>query len=241
MIKGTGRRQKVYRKHDPQIIRYSENQWSILDNLRDSAKRIMSILKAGGVPTIIHGSIVRGDVSKKSDVDIMVLYPVSSFKIELLLEQEGNFSIIEKILAQATPNHAIKGHIYLSPEISVTFPLVELREREVGFYTFGGKLTNEELSNNLRKPGVDKRLSLIEPTDEGHIESPVIGRESHVAKTIGVPIEVVEERVRVLTRRDKVGRTGVFVKIEVAPWESFEDVLNNLAARNPAVRRRLSF
>jgi len=103
----------------------------------------MSILKAGGVPTIIHGSIVRGDVSKKSDVDIMVLYPVSSFKIELLLEQEGNFSIIEKILAQATPNHAIKGHIYLSPEISVTFPLVELREREVGFYTFGGKLTNK--------------------------------------------------------------------------------------------------
>lgn len=241
MVKGTGRRQKVYRTRDQREIPYSKDRWEILTSLREKASQIMTILDKGGLPTIVHGSLVRGDVSPKSDVDIVLRYPISSFKIEMLLEQVGGFTILEKILAQATPNHAIKGHIYLSPEVSVTFPLVEFRERELGFYTFGGKLGLDELSAGLRKPGVDKRLVLIEPTENGHIESPIIGRESLVAKTVGVPIDVVNERVRVLTRRDKVGRTGVFVKITLAPWETFEDVLNDLAARNPAVRRRLSF
>ncbi|MFQ6123034.1 MAG: nucleotidyltransferase domain-containing protein [Candidatus Heimdallarchaeota archaeon] len=241
MIKGTRGRKKVYRKHDRREIHYSEEHWTTLGSLREKAKQIMSVLAVGGIPTITHGSLVRGDVSRKSDVDVVVLFPVSSFKIEMFLEQKGGFTIVEKILAQATPNHAIKGHIYLSPEISVTFPLVEFREREWGFYTFGGKLDLEELSKDLRKPGVGKQLLLIEPTEDGHIESPVIGRESIVAKTVGVSIDVVEERVRVLTRRDEVGRTGVFLKTRIAPWETFEDVLNDIAARNPAVRRRLSF
>ncbi|MFX0195481.1 MAG: nucleotidyltransferase domain-containing protein [Candidatus Hodarchaeota archaeon] len=241
LIKGTRGRKKVYRTYDRREVHYSKEHWTILRSLREKAKQIMSVLADGGIPTIVHGSLVRGDVSYKSDIDVVVPFPVSSFKIEMLLEQEGGFSIIEKILAQATPNHAIKGHIYLSPEISVTFPLVTFRERELDFYTFGGKLNIEELLKDLRKPGVDKRLVLIEPTEDGHIESPVIGRESLIAKTVGVSIEVVEERVRVLTRRDEVGRTGVFVKIKIAPWETFEDVLKDLAARNPAVRRRLSF
>ena len=46
-------------------------------------------------------------------------------------------------------------------------------------------------------------------------------------------------RPRGSSRRDEVGRTGVFVKRELAPDESFEAVLADLAARNPAVRRRL--
>ena len=47
------------------------------------------------------------------------------------------------------------------------------------------------------------------------------------------------DRVRALTRRDEVGRTGVFLKRELGPDECFEEVLRRLADRNPAVRKRV--
>jgi len=73
------------------------------------------------------------------------------------------------------------------------------------------------------------------------VESSVIGREEHVAKLLKLSTDIVLDRVHALTRRDKVGRTGVFLERELAPEENFEAVLKRLADKNPAIRRRIRF
>jgi predicted nucleotidyltransferase len=80
---------------------------------------------------------------------------------------------------------------------------------------------------------------LIEPTEKGHVESSVIGKEESAAKTLGIAAETVLDRVHALMKRDAVGRTGVFVKRELLQDEPFELALKKLAELNPAVRRRM--
>jgi hypothetical protein len=80
---------------------------------------------------------------------------------------------------------------------------------------------------------------LIEPTDVGHVESSIVGREEFAAKLLGISAETVLDRVHALLKRDTVGRTGVFIKKELSIDETFEGVLKKLAEANPAVRRRL--
>jgi predicted nucleotidyltransferase len=60
-----------------------------------------------------------------------------------------------------------------------------------------------------------------------------------VAARLGVDIRVVLERVRTLERRGRVGRTGVYVKRELAPDEDVSTVFMELAEGRPALRRRL--
>ena len=79
---------------------------------------------------------------------------------------------------------------------------------------------------------------MIEPTERGHFESQVIRRESEVARIVGVSPDIVKERVRVLTRRDKIGRTGVFLVEHLSEGEQFEEVLKRIIESNPAVRRQ---
>jgi hypothetical protein len=93
----------------------------------------------------------------------------------------------------------------------------------------------------MRTPGVDKRLVLIEPTEKGHVESPIIGREAEVSKLLNINLRTVQERVQVLTRRGRVGRTGVFFHRTLAPGESFEEVLREIARKNPAFKSRLRY
>jgi hypothetical protein len=80
---------------------------------------------------------------------------------------------------------------------------------------------------------------LIEPTKVGHVESGVVGREEFVAKVLDISVETVLDRVHALLKRDTVGRTGVFVKRELAPDETFELALKKLSDVNPAIRRRM--
>jgi len=82
-------------------------------------------------------------------------------------------------------------------------------------------------------------LMLIEPTKTGHVESSVIGKEQTAAKVLGVSAETVRDRVHTLMKRDRTGRTGVFIKKELTPDETFELALKKLADLNPAVRRRM--
>ena len=70
---------------------------------------------------------------------------------------------------------------------------------------------------------------LIEPTETGHVESSVIGREQVAAKILGVSAETVLDSVHTLIKRDTVGRTGIFVKRELAPDETFELALKKLS------------
>jgi hypothetical protein len=84
---------------------------------------------------------------------------------------------------------------------------------------------------------VNKKLLLVIPTEGGHVESSIIGREAETARLLDVPVEVVRERVRVLARRDRVGRTGVYMREEVPEGSTFEETLKHFSDRDPAVRR----
>lgn len=221
-----------------QDVTYTADRWSHLSTLRWRALEIMGALDPIGVEPLIHGSICRGDVSEKSDVDIYIPSVVPSFSVEFALTEAG-YQIIHRELVHATPFHAIKAHIYLPDNSVVTFPLTSPAPIELEFYQFGGCLDRMGLENERRVPGVDKRLLLIEPTETGHTESPVIGNELVVAKKVGVSLKIVEERVKILMRRDEVGRTGVYLKRQLAPEETFEAVLKHISDRDPVVRRRV--
>jgi predicted nucleotidyltransferase len=116
---------------------------------------------------------------------------------------------------------------------------MKMRKVEREFYKFGGEATLSDLMKNVRVCGVDKRLMLIEPTESGHKESSIVGREEQTAKLLDISAETVLDRVHALLKRDEVGRTGVFVEKELSGDENFEIVLKRLADKNPAVRRRL--
>ena len=198
----------------------------------------MTVIDKVGVESLIHGSPCRGDVSKTSDIDLYLPGVIPSFSVQLLLEQEGH-QIIHRELIHATPFHTIKAHIYLPNKAVVTLPLTKPAPIELEFYRFGGNLTRKELHKNRRVPGVDKRLMLIEPIEDGHIETPVIGNEVIVAKKVGVSLKIVKERLKILLRRDEVGRTGVYLKRQLGPEETFEEVLKQIMDRDPVVRRRV--
>jgi predicted nucleotidyltransferase len=217
---------------------YDERRWKLLKQLRTKAIQLMETLDNCHLRSIVHGSIARGDVSETSDIDVFLPSPPSSFVIETSLERSG-FRFYQRTIVQATPIYALKGYIMLDPQTSLSFPLVKLRPVEKDFYRFSGEANLSALKEDRRVLGVDKRLMLIEPTKEGHIESAVVGREEEAANLLGVSLNTVLDRVHALLRRDEVGRTGVFIEKELAPDETFEQAMKKLADQNPAVRRRI--
>jgi predicted nucleotidyltransferase len=229
----------VKRAERVEII-YDKRHWKLLKELRLKAVEIMETLDNCHLRSIVHGSIARGDVSETSDIDVFLPDPPSSFIIETSLERSG-FSVHNRTIVQATPLYALKGYIGLDQQSSLSFPLVKLRPVEKDFYRFGGEASLSILKEEKRVLGVDKRLMLIEPTADGHVESAVVGREEMVANLLGVSLNTVLDRVRALLRRDEVGRTGVFIEKELAPDETFEQAMKELADHNPAVRRRIKF
>ncbi len=218
------------------LVRYDSKRWKLLEEKRRVAKRIMEKLEEFGIPSLLYGSVARGDVKESSDVDIFVPIQIPSFKLELALSE---FPVLEKRIVQATPNHVIKGEFVLE-DANVSFPLAKMKDRELDFYKFGGAITLDELRKNVRVCGVDKRLVLIIPNDVGHVEIPINEMDkSEVAKILGVGVEIVEERIRVLERRREIGRTGVFLQEKVSDFDSFERFLEKIAERNQLVRRRM--
>lgn len=222
---------KTKRFHVSEIT-YDESHWKLLHSLREAASEAMEALKE--FSPLVYGSLARGDVHKDSDIDIVIPYVIPSCLLEICLEQ---FNILERRLTQATPWCLIKGLIEL-PDATITFPMVEPTRLEREFYRFGGFLTLEDLFGDERVPGVDKRLVFIEPTENGHRELSVCGREHEIAKRLNVSIDIISERVKVLQKRDKVGRTGIFLNKTLLPDETFESALKNLASTNTQLRRR---
>jgi predicted nucleotidyltransferase len=217
---------------------YSNARWALLEEFRENAMWIMTALEKFRLRTLVHGSIARGDVNKNSDVDVFITDLPSSFLVETALERAG-IPVSARLLVQATPNYAMKAYIEVDAKVSVSFPLMRMRRVEREFYKFGGEVNLHQLKKCVRVMGVDKRLMLVEPTKKGHMESSIIGREEFVAKRLGVSVETVLDRVHALLKRDEVGRTGVFVKKELASDETFEMALKKIADLNPAVRRRM--
>jgi len=229
---------KPKRRIEFREVLYDSKQWSLLNQFRQKSTWIMEALQVSHLESIIHGSIARGDVNLKSDIDVFIPYQTSSFVVETALEKAGLYAE-RRLVVQATPTYAMKAYILIDENTSVSFPLMKMRKVEREFYKFGGEATLSYLKNNVRVAGVDKRLMLIEPTEKGHKESAIIGREDEVAKLLGISVETVLDRVHALLRRDTVGRTGVFLERELSHDETFELVLKKLADQNPAVRRRL--
>ncbi|MHC1586819.1 MAG: nucleotidyltransferase domain-containing protein [Candidatus Hecatellaceae archaeon] len=231
---------KPSRRFDFVEVVYGEERWRLLHELRVKALGIMEALRGVGIgQTLVHGSLARGDVTRRSDVDVVIPYPVASFQVELALEKAG-YHVMDRLMVQATPAHTVKAHLYLDELTTVTFPLLEFTRLEREFYRFGGELELEALKAEKRTPGVDKRLMLIIPTDKGHLEASILGREAEAARIVGVSPEIVAQRVRVLLRRDEVGRTGVYLKYRLGEGETFEEAFRRLASQDPAIKRMLA-
>jgi predicted nucleotidyltransferase len=229
---------KPTRRVDYKEVIYSSARWKLLKESREKATRIMTALESFRLRTLVYGSIARGDVNKNSDIDVFIAEPPSSFLVETALERT-HLPVNTRLLVQATPNYAMKAYIEIDAKTSVSFPLMRMRRVEREFYKFGGEININQLKAGIRMEGVDKRLVLIEPTENGHVESSIIGREESVAKRLGVSAETVLDRVHALLKRDEVGRTGVFIKKQLASNETFEMAMKKLADTNPAVRRRI--
>jgi predicted nucleotidyltransferase len=208
---------------DKTEVEYTQTHWRLLETLRDEAQALTRPLTEAHIEALVYGSIARGAVPTI---------------LETLLERSGIQSTHREII-QATPTYAAKGYIHAAENRSYSFPLVQLRSHEREFYDFAGSLTPRQLQEGTRVPGVDKHLRLIEPTERGHTETPVPGMEGIVAKTLGVGVTIVLDRVRTLQRRERIGRTGVYIKRPLAPDETFGDVYQQLARTRPALRRRM--
>jgi len=63
--------------------------------------------------------------------------------------------------------------------------------------------------------------------------------ELEAAKQLSVSINLINERKRVLLRREKFGKTGVFLKRSIEMNETTEDVLKKLANEKSIVRKKL--
>jgi len=223
------------RSADIREISYDEERWRILSELRKRAQEIMDILESAGLKPIVHGSVARGDVDESSDVDVVLPYVLPSFKVELALQSAG-LDFLRREIVMATPWQLPKAHLYIEDDRSVTFPLVKPKKNELEFYYFGGAVETDKLKRGTRVAGIDKRLMLIEPTTAGHVESPVRGNEASAAKIVGVGLDIIRERVQVLTRRVEVGHTGIFVKRNLASEENVEQIFKNLVGENPDMK-----
>jgi len=218
-------------------ITYDADRWTTLKEKRARAVEVLGELAARRIDAFVFGSVARGDVKPSSDVDVFIPDTVSSVPVMLSLDPLGVLGIS---VVQATPRSLVKANVELEDNTTVTYPLIQPREVELEFYRFGGSIDLIGLKNGERSCGVDKRLMLIEPTPEGHVETPLSDLSPGiVARKIKVGQQIVEERLRVLERRADVGRTGIYLNRQLAPGETPEQVLHDLIAEDPATRRRV--
>lgn len=225
-------KEKTVAFHRKKIV-YDSPQWELLDSIRKKAVTVME--KISDFQPILYGSVARGDVHKNSDIDFFIEHMPETYLLEMALEDIG---IKDRCIIQATPWHLVKGSITLFGGETITFPITESKRKEIEFYYFGGAIELDGLIKGKRMPGVDKRLILIRPLEDGHMEEEITGREAEVSKILNVSIDIVRERIQVLSRRDKIGRTGVYLNRTLMKDESFEQVLKEICDKDSNVRRR---
>lgn len=228
---------KILREHYGSVI-YSEDHWSLLKAKRTRAIELLDMFVKEGLNPFVYGSTARGDINSNSDIDIIFPKLIQPFHVEYILNKQGVENYFREII-MATPNDTIKLYIYLSELESITIPLSKFDKKSIEFYDFGGKVDIEKLRNNIRIPGIDKRLILIKPTSNGHEELSIINNEHIAAKEVNVSIDTIIERRNVHLKREKYGKTGVFLKQPIEIHESTEAVLKRLARKKSVIRKKL--
>jgi predicted nucleotidyltransferase len=228
-------KEQILRHYYNRVI-YTRENWSLLESKRNRAKVLLEILVK--FDPFVYGSIARGNINKTSDIDIVITQQIPSFQIEFNLNQNGFESYFREII-MATPQDSIKLYIHLSELECITLPLTKLSSKSEEFYKFGGKINLKQLNNNIRVPGIDKRLVYIKPNQLGHEEFSIVDNEAIGVKELGINIQTILERKKVLLRREKHGRTGVFLKRTLDFHESTEAVLKELANKKSIIRKKL--
>ncbi len=228
---------KILRDHFNSVT-YSENHLKLLQQKRERSKTLLEMFVKEGLNPFVYGSIARGDIHNDSDIDMVLMQSIAPYQIEIILEKNGFNNYFREII-MATPNDALKLYIYLNELESITIPLSKFNKKSSEFYDFGGKINLNQIINSIRVPGISKRLVLIQPTSDGHEEYSIIGNENLAAKQLSVSIKLINERKRVLLRREKFGKTGVFLKRSIGVGETTELVLKKLSNKNTIVRKKL--
>ena len=106
---------------------YDERRWHLFKKLRGDAAKLMEALARGGFTPLLHGSLARGDVDEKSDVEVFIPVAEPSYKVELAL---AGFKPIKREIAMATPWQLPKAHIYVEENRLVSFPLAKPKPSE---------------------------------------------------------------------------------------------------------------
>ena len=232
------KRGDICREGEYREINYDNSMWKLLLQKRKRAKDIMEILVKTGYKPYVYGSLARGDVNPGSDIDITFLNYIDPSLIETYLLDSG-IVIARRFIVMATPRYTPKAYIWLDPEgmEQVSILISKPQARSIDFYKFGGVIDYDGLMANKRVMGVNKRLMMIEPIDMGHVEWCIIGREGEAASKLNVSQDIVQERVRVLTRRKRVGHTGVYIEYELGPRETFGEAISALKRKNRFFRK----
>jgi predicted nucleotidyltransferase len=228
-------REKIIKDIGREFHTYNSEELNLLSRLRNRSSDLLQILENNNIQGFVHGSVARGDVTPTSDIDIHIPHPIPSFRLDLSDELVGH----ERRIIMGTPNSTIKGLLILDEKSSISFPLTMPKERELEFYRFSGLLYLEELKENEFAFGITKQLLLIEASEAGYWYSSVIHDKKRVMQLLNISQRIVDERVRVLLRRDEIGRTGKILDYLIPPHENYEQALNKIASKNPIVRNQI--
>lgn len=186
-----------------------------------------------------YGSIARGDINLSSDSDI-IIDPSPTYKYEELLKNKWS----SRSIIQATPYQGPKIIYQLNEQISLTVPFTTLSQRESEFINFGGSLSLPKFQNGEYSPGINKQLMLVEVQDKKGYSFKYISIKNipiHlVARKVNTGVETILERIRVLSKRDEIGRTGLYVNHMLQEGEQPEEVLRKLANEKPSLRKILN-
>ncbi|NIQ06491.1 MAG: nucleotidyltransferase, partial [Candidatus Korarchaeota archaeon] len=97
---------------------YPVEHWILLKKFREEAIQVMEALESRQLETVVHGSIARGDVDQKSDIDVFIPRQVSSFMVETALE-EADLGVRRRLVVQATPAYSMKAYVEIGDDITV--------------------------------------------------------------------------------------------------------------------------
>src|SRR4030067_3442945 len=100
---------KPAKRAEQREIIYDGKRWTLLKEKREKSIWLMAAPERSHLQTIVHGRVARGDVTEKSDIDVFIPEPASSFQIETVLET-AKIAIINRLVVQATPTYNMKEH-----------------------------------------------------------------------------------------------------------------------------------